>query len=142
MCAPATLQALVPFEVGQLLSEAFESVRRVEDLELASGACLVRVARRFIEVWKDQVKGPRTVAQKVRARDGRCQTPGCSGPAEHSHHVEFRSHGGGDELENQVGLCPFHHLRCIHGGWLRVTGRAPDALTWILRGRIWTGPRG
>jgi hypothetical protein len=89
------------------------------------------------------VKPRRTRSREVRDRDGgHCQVPACSRQATHAHHVEFRSHGGGDEPENLVALCGFHHLRCIHGGWLRVVGRAPDGLTWILRGRIWTGPRG
>jgi hypothetical protein len=54
--------------------------------------------------------------------------------------IAFRSQGGGDEPENQVGLCPFHHLRCVHGGYLRVFGRAPDALVWFRGGKVWRGP--
>jgi hypothetical protein len=78
----------------------------------------------------------------VRDRDqGQCQVPGCSHRASHAHHVLFRSHGGDDRLDNQVGLCAFHHLRCIHGGYLRVIGRAPDALRWFLGGRPWAGPQ-
>ncbi len=52
------------------------------------------------------------------------------------------SQGGGDEMENQISACRFHHLRCIHGGYLKVVGRAPDALTWTLNGHPWTGGRG
>jgi hypothetical protein len=52
----------------------------------------------------------------------------------------YRSQLGGDELENQVAICGFHHLRGIHGGWLRVFGKAPDELTWILDGKEWQGP--
>ena len=37
-------------------------------------------------------------------------------------------------------LCAFHHLRCIHGGWLRVLGEAPDRLRWFLNGVPWNGP--
>ncbi|HSN89623.1 MAG TPA: hypothetical protein VLS93_00205 [Anaeromyxobacteraceae bacterium] len=101
------------------------------------------IAWHFIETWKALWRARRTRSREVRDRDGgHCLVPGCSRWASHAHHVEFRSHGGGDEPENQAGACGFHHLRCIHGGWLRVVGRAPDALTWILRGRVWTGPRG
>src|SRR5512132_422498 len=39
-----------------------------------------------------------------------------------------------DDPENQVAVCAFHHLRCIHGGHLAVFGRAPDGLTWLLDG--------
>jgi hypothetical protein len=56
--------------------------------------------------------------------------------------VLFRSRGGGDEPENQIGLCAFHHLRCIHGGYLKVIGRAPDELRWFLGGEPWSGPSG
>ena len=40
---------------------------------------------------------------------------------------------------NLVGLCAFHHLRCIHGGFLAVRGAAPYGLTWLLKGREWNG---
>jgi hypothetical protein len=60
----------------------------------------------------------------------RCQVPGCRRPAVHSHHIEFRSHGGSDDPNNQIGLCAVHHLRGIHDGLLRVTGKAPDELVW------------
>ena len=52
----------------------------------------------------------------------------------------MKSRGGDDSLENQIGLCVFHHLRCIHGGWLRVVGEAPDRLRWCLKGVPWNGP--
>jgi hypothetical protein len=55
--------------------------------------------------------------------------------------VLFRSHGGGDELDNQVGVCAFHHLRCIHGGYLRVVGRAPGAPFRNHRSAPWAGPQ-
>jgi hypothetical protein len=44
--------------------------------------------------------------------------PGCSHRATHSHHI------------------------CIHGGYLRVFGRAPAALTWFLNGKVRRGPVG
>jgi hypothetical protein len=44
-------------------------------------------------------------------------------------------------VDNQVGVCPFHHLHCIHGGYLRVVGRAPDGLRWFLNGKPWAGPQ-
>ena len=47
----------------------------------------------------------------------------------------FRSRGGGDEQENQIAICAFHHLRCVHGGYLRVEGRAPE-LRWYLGGVV------
>ena len=48
------------------------------------------------------------------------------------HHIIFRSRGGTDDESNRVGLCAFHHLRGVHGGRLRCTGRAQDGLTWQI----------
>ena len=99
----------------------------------------MRVARHFLETWKPHVKKVRTLSQKVRERDlGRCQVPGCSRRAVHAHHVDFRSRGGPDVAENLVALCARHHLRGIHGGYIRVWGRAPDDLVWVVGGKVWT----
>jgi hypothetical protein len=69
-------------------------------------------------------------------RDGwRCRVPGCTSHRElHDHHIVFRSAGGGDEPENRVTLCAFHHLRGVHGGRpsVRVGGRAPGGLRFEL----------
>jgi hypothetical protein len=92
-----------------------------------------------VETWKPHVKRSPTRAQRILVRDRcRCQAPGCSRAAVHSHHVEFRAHGGSDDGTNLVGLCALHHLRAIHGGYLRVRGTAPDALVWTVRGRVFT----
>jgi len=109
---------------------------------LPVGTCLAVAAAHFVATWGEAVPRSRSRAQKARDRDlGRCQVPGCSHRATQSHHVLFRSHGGSDDLDNQVGLCAFHHLRCIHGGGtLRVVGRAPDDLRWFLDGEPWDGP--
>lgn len=48
------------------------------------------------------------------------------------HHIRFRSAGGSDASENRVAVCAFHHLRGVHAGRLRCTGRAPGGLTWQL----------
>jgi len=71
---------------------------------------------------------------RVFARDGwRCAAPGCTSMQNlHDHHIEFRSTGGGNELENRVTLCAFHHLRGVHAGLLKCVGRAPDGLWWEM----------
>lgn len=56
--------------------------------------------------------------------------PGCSRPAVHAHHIKARSQGGSDDEWNLVSLCAAHHLHGIHGGRIRVFGRAPDGLVW------------
>jgi hypothetical protein len=50
----------------------------------------------------------------------------------HAHHVHFRSAGGRDEPANRVTLCAFHHLRGVHAGLIRCSGRAPDRLRFAL----------
>jgi len=42
----------------------------------------------------------------------------------------LRSQGGTDDEWNLISVCAVHHLRGIHMGRLRVTGRAPDELRW------------
>ena len=78
----------------------------------------------------------------VIARDGyRCMVPGCTSRRNlQDHHVEFRSAGGSDEPDNRVTLCAFHHLRCLHAGFLRIAGRAPDELVFELGVRAGAAP--
>jgi hypothetical protein len=131
----------LPLRVAAVVAAAVQPVRARLRQPLSVGTCLAIVAGHFVETWSAAVTRSRSRSQKVRDRDaGHCQVPGCSHRATHAHHVLFRSHGGGDELENQVALCAFHHLRCIHGGTLRVVGRAPDDLRWFLNGEPWAGP--
>jgi hypothetical protein len=70
----------------------------------------------------------------VIERDGyRCAVPGCTSRRNlQDHHVRFRSAGGSDAPENRISLCAFHHQRGVHGGWLRIQGRAPDGLLFEL----------
>jgi 5-methylcytosine-specific restriction endonuclease McrA len=142
MRAARKLRARVPVRIALLLQAAFRAVRASEGRLLDDGRCLVRVARHFIEEWKPHVKKARTLSQRIRERDlGRCQVPGCSRRAVHAHHLVPRSRGGADTADNLVALCACHHLRGIHGGYLRVWGRAPDQLVWEVGGRIWAGGR-
>ncbi|MGV8123793.1 MAG: hypothetical protein AB2L14_28935 [Candidatus Xenobiia bacterium LiM19] len=72
---------------------------------------------------------------KVLERDGyKCQVPGCSNRRNiHAHHLEFRSHGGSDAIQNQLSLCVSHHLwilHILHG--LKIEGTAPDDLTFTF----------
>jgi len=46
-----------------------------------------------------------------------------------------RSAGGSDEPWNRTTLCAFHHLRGVHAGPVRCTGRAPEGLVFELSGR-------
>jgi len=72
--------------------------------------------------------------QAIYERDGwRCTVPGCTSHRDlHAHHLHFRSAGGGDEPENLTTLCAAHHLRGVHGGTVRIRGRAPEGLCYEL----------
>jgi hypothetical protein len=70
----------------------------------------------------------------VIVRDGyRCAMPGCMSRRNlQDHHIEFRSHGGSEELGNRITLCAFHHHRGVHAGWIRIRGTAPDGLIFEM----------
>ncbi len=86
----------------------------------------------FWSSWAE-VLGRTNACEEILRRDGYdCTSPVCSNPsAPGSHHVVYRSHGGGDEEWNQTSPCSFCHLDGEHGGRLRIRGEAPD-LTWII----------
>ena len=98
--------------------------------------CLVIMCRHFVATY-DEESRPRTKAERIMERDrGLCTCPGCSKAADHVHHVEFRSRGGGDEEANLTSLCLAHHLHGVHKGYLGVSGAAPGGLEWRL-GEVW-----
>jgi hypothetical protein len=133
MCRRNELSLRVPCRVSALVAAAVRAASEVEGTRLAPGRALGLVARHFVDTWKPALATRSTPARRAIARDrGLCQVPGCSRAAVHAHHVVFRSRGGGDEEANLVSLCAGHHLHGVHGGVLRVRGRAPEALEWEL----------
>lgn len=139
MCAQRSLRVRAPGSVTILLRAALAAALQAEGRWISAGECLVRVARHFIGTWKGVLPRRRTPQQRAVDRDlGWCQVPGCSRPAMHAHHVQYRSAGGSDHDENLTGICIPHHLHGIHTGYVRVSGRAPDALVWEL-GRGYDG---
>jgi len=78
-----------------------------------------------------QKKKRRLSRHKVIERDGcKCMIPGCSSRSVlNDHHIKYRSHGGGDELPNNIGACRQHHQHCIHDNhYITISGTAPDNL--------------
>jgi len=127
------LRAVVPEDVGSLLSEAIHAARLHSGRRLTPGEALVEVALHFVETWAPEVMRLAKGADPVILRDGGlCQIPGCSRPADHVHHLWFRSAGGPLEPWNELSMCLPHHLLGVHGGNVLVTGRAPDGLTFVL----------
>jgi len=83
---------------------------------------------------KSEWEGQPRHRDPVFARDRwRCAVPICTARRElHDHHVVFRSHGGGNERENRISICVWHHLRGVHAGRVRAAGEAPDGITWEI----------
>jgi hypothetical protein len=123
-------------EVVRLFRAALCSVRRTIEAETGrlptAGEALGAALDHAFAAWGEGAKVP--ARHRVLARDGwRCAAPGCSSMQNlHDHHIRFRSAGGSDAPGNRVTLCAFHHLRGVHAGRLRCTGRAPGGLTWQL----------
>ena len=133
MCARGNVEIVVPRHIRGLLAMAFHAVRNAAGQWISPGECLVRIAEHFLEVWKAALEEPNTARKRVLERDlGLCQVWGCTRAAVHVHHIQFRSAGGSDDPTNLVSLCAAHHLQCVHNGWIRVRGKAPDGLYWEL----------
>jgi hypothetical protein len=143
------VQVTAPREVIRLFSATLCSLR----LELERETGRLPTAAEGFEAMLDralqgwQVRDP-VLARRSRRelaifeRDGwRCTVPGCTSRRNlQRHHIEFRSQGGSDASDNQTTLCAFHHLRGVHAGRIRVSGRAPDALRFDLGTRADRAP--
>jgi len=92
------------------------------------------MSREFVATWGPLFDDERsTLHKQVLDRDeGLCQVPCCSRAADHAHHILYRSRGGSDEPGNLVSLCAARHLHCVHMGWIRIIGTAPNGLVWVL----------
>ncbi len=133
---PETEQVIVGGPVAQirLFEAVLNSVRRRlpprDGRQATAGEALDAMIDHVIDAWDQKPSRRRAIFE----RDGwRCAVPGCTSQRNlHEHHVAFRSHGGGDEPENRVTLCAWHHLRGVHAGVLRIRGTAPDGLRFDL----------
>lgn len=78
----------------------------------------------------DAYRPGRSVARRVRRRDGTCRFPGCTASAERAQldHVTPYPHGR-TEVTNLVCLCTTHHGFKHHAGW-RLTMTPEGACTW------------
>ncbi|MHC4550856.1 MAG: HNH endonuclease [Planctomycetota bacterium] len=114
-------------------AQAWSKTARGEDID--AGEALAVVADHFVAVWTEHLprrRMPKERRQVLMRHGGLCAVPGCSRPAEHVHHVTFRSRGGSDDPANEVAVCAVHHLHGIHRGYLTVAGRAGERLVWRL----------
>jgi len=133
MCARGAFTVTMPPHIIDLLRDTFRAVRAEAKRWMSVGQCLLRIAEHFAEVWKAHLREIKTARRRILTRDRhRCQVPGCSRPAVHLHHIEFRAHGGSDDPANLISLCAAHHLFGIHEERMNVSGTAPDKLVWTF----------
>jgi hypothetical protein len=90
-------------------------------------------------VSAEEPERPRTtvtlrIRRQVLARDHhRCTVPGCRSARNLDlHHIEYRSHGGSNEIWNLTTTCSAHH-KYLHEGLLTIRGKAPHALEFAWR---------
>jgi hypothetical protein len=127
----------VPHEVAALFIGVRETVRArlgaEKGLFVGDGEVFDAMLDCSLLAWT--LRDPRARRpDPVVERDGyRCAVPGCTSRRNlHDHHIRFRSAGGSDAPSNRVSLCAFHHQRCLHSGFLRIRGCAPDGLVFEI----------
>ena len=110
---------------------------RETGLRITDGEALGLVGAHFVDEWKDPLRRKRLapLKRKVFARTaGICANPTCSNPADHMHHIVYRSKNGPDKEWNCCYLCTSCHRR-LHRGRMTISGRAGERLVW----RLWRG---
>jgi hypothetical protein len=143
MWARRRLVTRAPVRVAALLDAALRAAADAAAVPFDPAWGLAVLAWHFVQVWGPVLApGRRARRRRERQPGWRCSTPGCSRAWVHEHHVILRSRGGADHPSNLAPVCAPHHLRGIHGGLLRVSGTAPDALRWELRSGFELGPAG
>ncbi len=134
-----------PREVAGLFRAVLCAVRRAIEQQTGRTPTEGEAFEAMLEHAADEWMPPGSqvrAAHRVFARDGwRCTVPGCSSFRNlHDHHIVFRSAGGGNDLDNRTTLCAGHHLRGVHAGVVRCTGKAFEALRFELGVRIGKRP--
>jgi hypothetical protein len=116
-----------------VLETVRERLSALRGAPATEGEALETMLDHAIQAWSQGDERARR-EYRIFERDGwRCAVPGCTSYRNlQVHHIVFRSQGGGDEPENLVTLCAWHHQRGVHGGLVRITGRAPDRLRFEL----------
>ncbi len=125
--SPAQEARLLPSE-----RMALEYHRRRQPLR--RGVALLALAEEFVRVWDNPAAMTRRPLDAIHNRTGwRCSAPGCTRRRNlQVHHLCYRSLGGGEEVENKISICGFHHLQGEHGRYARCLGRAPLNVDWRL----------
>ena len=144
---PGTLSFFftAPREVACLFRGALATVqRRIEQRShrtASESEALEAMLEHAFETW-GLANAELKREHRVFERDGwRCTFPGCTSYGNlQDHHLEYRSHGGSNELSNRTALCVWHHQRGEHAKILRCRGRAPGKLRFDLGLRLGRRP--
>ena len=112
--------------LAQLLASTQDRVKRNALRNCEPWRALVLLCYQARRAWSAIEKPHSRRDEAILERDDwRCAVPGCSARRSlQRHHIHFRSLGGGDEPENQITLCAFHHLIGVHQGLIAIKGRA------------------
>jgi len=134
--AADTLRLTLPLDLALDLAAVIAARRASCGKEAPAWHGLLALLLDFVETWDDPRATPRRPGDRIYERDGyRCAAPGCTSRRHlEVHHIVYRSHGGADDVTNELTLCRFHHARGEHGGLAQVTGKAPLGLLWRLGG--------
>jgi len=128
------LRLVLPKSLDRLLQAAEAQLRRDTGEALSSEECLYVLCLLFLRQAGQEDSGQSRVRREALERAGyRCEVPGCACRTNlHVHHIQRRSQGGSDELENLAVACAAHHLRHLHGGTMRVEGADPGTRIWEI----------
>jgi hypothetical protein len=124
---PARVFFTAPADVARLFRATLCTVRRL--LYVSESEALDAMLEHCFETWG--IRDPEQERRRKKRyptfeRDGwRCAVPGCTSYKNlHAHHILPRSRGGGDEENNRITLCAWHHLRGVHAdGVVRIGAR-------------------
>ncbi len=128
------LRLVLPESLDRLLLAAEATLRRDAGEALSGEECLYVLCLVFLRQAGQEDSGQSRVRRQALERAGyRCEVPGCACRTNlHVHHIQRRSQGGSDELENLAVACASHHLRHLHGGTMRVEGQHPSTRIWEI----------
>ncbi len=128
------LRLVLPESLDRLLQAAEARLRQDAGQALTSEECLYILCLVFLRQAGQEDSGQGRVRRQALERAGwRCEVPGCACRTNlHVHHIQRRSQGGSDELENLAVACSSHHLRHLHGGTMRVEGEEPATRIWEI----------
>jgi hypothetical protein len=128
-----TIRFTAPEPIARHWYAALARIREEQGL-IPRWACVILLVQRALGTWTAHDIDTEPSQKKILERDGYlCQAPGCSSRRMlEVHHIHFRSRGGDNAPSNRLTLCAAHHRHILHAGWIRLTGRAPDALRWEM----------